>query len=373
MEQRATPGHVLPLDGLRGVAAAVVVLVHSLGAVDGGFQFMERALATPFGALVNAKIAIQTFFVLSGFVLAGSLTRGSGRFALADYGVRRVFRIHVPYMAAVLFAWTASFGYRPIREGIYEIIRHTATIHLTPAQLLSSLRFPGTAYLQLPVGWTLEIEMIFSFLMPALLWLARVASWRTLVALSLIPLAVGDNGIPILKFSLDFALGIALYLERERLSRWLGRIGTSGALVWLAASLSLATLPMMLGWPWFFDGGAPKSVLLQSLGAGALVAGAKNVPALERLFSTRPCLYLGRISYSLYLLHFPLVLLLASHLPPAFGLWLVPLAFALSIAFSDASYRFVERPAIAAGKRLGAALARGLDARLVAAGSKSAS
>ena len=57
MEQRATPGHVLPLDGLRGVAAAVVVLVHSLGAVDGGFQFMERALATPFGALVNASHA----------------------------------------------------------------------------------------------------------------------------------------------------------------------------------------------------------------------------------------------------------------------------------------------------------------------------
>ena len=80
----------------------------------------------------------------------------------------------------------------------------------------------------------------------------------------------------------------------------------------LAAALTLGTLPMMLGWPWFFEGGAPKSIFLQSLGSGALVAGVAFVPALARLFSTRICVYLGRISYSLYLLHFPVVLLLVS-------------------------------------------------------------
>jgi peptidoglycan/LPS O-acetylase OafA/YrhL len=350
---------------VRGVAAVTVVAGHALMAVSHGDDWFAWIQRNPLIALLNLRLAVEAFFVLSGFVLASSLARNRHASELPQYAVRRVFRIHVPYVFAVLFSWAASFFYGPLRSEVGPIFHHFAKIHLTGAELARSLTFPGTAGHQVPVGWTLEVEMVFSLLLPLLFWLARRTHQAVLLAACALPLAWGPQGHPTLKYALDFGIGIALFLERERVARALARIGAPLAVGLLAVGLASAALPRWLGWPLRFDGSSPAEILLQGVGATALVALGGFHPFVRRFFAVRPCLYLGRISYSLYLLHVPVLLVLAS-LPVGGGdLWIPIAAFVLVLPLSALSYRLVERPAVVAGNRLCARIARRTGARVV--------
>ena len=364
--ERAPPaGHLLPLDGVRGVAAVTVVIGHAIMAVSHGDDAYAWVQRTPLIAVLNLRVAVEAFFVLSGFVLASSLSRNRHASELPQYVVRRVFRIHVPYVFAVLFAWAASFVYGPLRPEVGPIFQRFARVHLTGEELARSLTFPGTASLQVPVGWTLEVEMVFSLLLPLLFFVARRTHWGLLLAVCALPLAWGPHGHPVLKFALDFGIGIALFLERARVASALERMPAAGAAALLAAGLAIASLPRWLGWPlWFHE--SPSEILLQAVGATALVAFGGFHPFIGRFFASRPCRFLGRISYSLYLLHVPVLLVLAS-LPVGTGdAWVPFAAFVVVIPVSALSYRFVERPAVVAGNRLCKRLARRTGARLVA-------
>jgi peptidoglycan/LPS O-acetylase OafA/YrhL len=92
------------------------------------------------------------------------------------------------------------------------------------------------------------------------------------------------------------------------------------------------------------------------VGAALLVLAAAEEGPTRRVLSLRPALFLGRISYSLYLVHFPLMLLVAPRLIHTVSPWSAPLLIAvllpLSILVSVASYRLVERPSITWGNRV---------------------
>jgi len=175
----AKVNHLPSLDGLRGVAALVVVLSHSLSGVQSGSDLLITLIASPLIPLINSKIAVQVFFVLSGFVLTGSLLRNPSLRAVPQFYVRRIFRIHPPYVVALLIAWMVSFQYLPARNELSNFGDILFNVHLPFDELIGYLTFPSQAANQLPVGWTLKIEMIFSFLMPVMLWFAL----RTHVAL----------------------------------------------------------------------------------------------------------------------------------------------------------------------------------------------
>ena len=361
-------GHLAALDGLRGVAATVVVACHCLGAVK--LPNRSALLEGPLALLVNATGAVQLFFVLSGFVLAASLARNESLRQLPQYFVRRIFRIHPPYMFAVLAAWCASFFYAPRSlAGAGPLLRHLSSIHLGPVQLLESLAFPSRAFLQLSVGWTLEVEMIFSFLLPLMAAIALRVHWAALLMLCLPPLLVGPDGLEVGKFALDFGLGIALFAERERLATWFGGLSPAASWCWMVAAIAVFHLPWFLGWnP--KPGGEPDSILVMGLGAAMLTAGAAFQPRLGAPFRARPLLFLGRVSYSLYLLHYPILILLAPRLLRALpsldqAVWLFACVFAVALPLSALSHRFVERPAIEIGNRLCRMLAPRVGVRVV--------
>lgn len=353
-------GHFASLDGLRGLAALVVVVRHSLGALDVPPSLLEDLLASPLILFLNATGAVQLFFVLSGFVLAGSLLRQWEPRQLPLYAVRRVFRIHPPYACAVLAAWGASFLYLPGERvfGVSRWVEVLSRIHLAPAALAKSLLFPGNAGLQLSVGWSLEVEMLLSLAMPLLLLAALRTHWLLVLAACALPVALDHR---VLKFAFDFALGIALFLERERLGRWLGWLGPVAGAALLAAALLLLHLPYLARWQ-VSPGGDPHSMPWLGLGAAGLTACAAFLPLARRSLASRPCRFLGRISYSLYLVHYPIVLLLAPRLVarplgPFDFVLLLAAVLALALPLSALSHRFVELPAIRAGNRLAARIA----------------
>ena len=104
------------------------------------------------------------------------------------------------------------------------------------------------------------------------------------------------------------------------------------------------------------------SLALMGLGSVALIVFAAHVPMLNRWLSVRPVVFLGKISYSVYLLHFTVMIL--------WGRWVIDASvaatylslmgpvLAISILLSAAFYSWVERPAVLAGNRVCKWLAR---------------
>jgi peptidoglycan/LPS O-acetylase OafA/YrhL len=361
------------LDGLRGAAAVVVVAFHVVSFVKVPPRFDAIWQATPFGALVNGPAAVHLFFVLSGCVLALSLARDAGPAGVARFYVRRIFRIQPPYVAAVLLAWFASQWVVPVGNPARLAEIGIPWVRVPGARLPLALAFPSMAFGLLPVGWSLFVEMAMSLLFPLLLLVARRTHVLVLLAVALALLVPIDRRLSFLVFTIDFALGIALLQQRERIARWLGRLPGWFAIVWMAIGLQLLQLPQMLGWQatrWnqLAQGGTPRPLLAMALGSAVLVAGAMHLPAARRIFSTPLAGFYGRISYSLYLVHLTVLLVPISVLrlgdegiPPSLAVPVFVGVLAISTALAALGYRFVEVPAIAAGRALirgGEALAR---------------
>lgn len=349
------------IDGLRGAAAVVVVAFHCFEAVALPDRVRTLWLASPLGVLVNGAGAVHLFFVLSGYVLSLALLRDPG---LTRYYVRRVFRIQPPYMAAVLFAWALSALYVP---GGRASVAGMPLVHLPAARLPLALAFPSMAFGQLPVGWSLYVEMAMSIVFPLWLALARRVHPLALVALGIGLVGLRDPRLHFLVFTLDFALGAALYLERERWARWLGGLDPAAWALWLLAALALIQAPYALAWQTvgraeLLRGHDPAVVLCMGTGSAMLVAAVLHARGFERFFSRPPAQLLGRVSYSLYLVHFPLLAallsVLGSRVPAALGAPFFALVLALSIGLAWLGFRAVEVPSIRAGRALIRALGR---------------
>ena len=351
---------VIALDGLRGVAAAIVVFSHCMCVMQrtaGAFPIVFR---TPLALFLSGPGAVQVFFVLSGFVLTRSLSRTSGRYVNLRFLVRRTFRIYPPYWFAVMFSWLASFFYvlPPPRGGFTPWIAFFAGIHPPLSSLLWFLPWPSGAGDLLPVGWTLSVETLFSLIFPLLVIIAVRTHWLLLIAASGTVLLTNVTRPVGIINSLAFSIGIALYYEQDVLRGFFTRGSAARLAVWLAISLLLLLTPPlffplipMLG-VLFFDW--PRWTLLTlELGAGGIVAATVGSRAVAQILATRPIAFLGRISYSLYLLHF-MVLILATRLlsrpPTALDVALLPIGvFAVTLPLATLAHRLVEMPAIALG------------------------
>ena len=357
------PARLEPLDGLRGTAAVIVVSFHVLHYVTLSDSARSLWLASPLGVLVNGTAAVHLFFLLSGYVLSLTLARDLGPPGLARYYVRRVFRIQPPYMAAVVFAWVASIGYA--RLGSHSLTAVLGCIHIPSPLLPRALAFPSAAFGQLSVGWSLYVELAVSAVFPLIFWSGRrvhalvpvLASLGSLFLLTPFPAGMG-----FLIFALDFALGTLLYLERDRAERWCGRLPTAGVALLGVAVVVLWQLPhtvsvLQTGTTPFDPGHTRLELLSMGFGCALLLVGALHLPAWRRLFSSRPAVFFGRISYSLYLVHLTLLLLWFCRMAHAqTPLWTaVPLfvgLLAVSTAVALAGFHFVELPSIRAGRAL---------------------
>jgi peptidoglycan/LPS O-acetylase OafA/YrhL len=351
-------GHYPALDALRGVAALLVVFHH--------LAMSYREIVHPHGiAALIAKIfiypghpAVLLFFVLSGFVLQLSYGRAASN-QYWHYVLRRFMRIFPALIASLILAAIVS---RPSATDIYGAwlsgsssgdlgfvswLRNAALILIK----LDDMRFN-------PVIWSLAYEWRISLVFPLL----AVAAWRfpRTVAVLTLPiylvanLSVQQLGVhaPYLEgHSLFGALMITLfYLPAFLMGMVLA--------VWVAKRPAApARIPLWMEGAWLVAVAAPyffvKEDFALALGATLLVALIVCGGRVGWLLARRPTLWLGKVSYSLYLVHFPLMLFFVS-LYPALPL---PAALAATLVsalvLSELFYRFVERPGIKLGKAIG--------------------
>ena len=376
------PHRLRGLDGLRGVAALAVVLSHTslitpavsseyIAAYLGRAQverdsFTWWATYTPLHVLWDGTGAVFVFFVLSGYVLG--LPFASHRdVRWIRYYPKRLIRLYLPVWGALVVALASiTLVERDFSPAASWWLRLHPSDFDGAAIWQNLLLLPSGSLALNTVLWTLRYEVMFSLLLPLVVWFCRcLPRWNPVKGVLLLA-ATGvfytPYGAPDLSFLLPvFTLGTLLVFERSRLNRLGAQIrgARSAGAIWMV--LSAATIAAITA-PWTLRGFTTDREVIPRIADVLMVAGAGAAVFLAsegvwRAPLERPLLgWLGSRSFSLYLVHEPIVVAVGALLGdrPSLPLSLA-IAVPIALLVAEVFFRIVERPS----QRLARAAGRG--------------
>ncbi|MGJ5012017.1 acyltransferase family protein [Bradyrhizobium oligotrophicum] len=368
-EARATPlGYRADIDGLRAVAVLPVLFYHAFpAAVPGGFY------------------GVDIFFVISGYLITGIIHKQmlSNRFSIADFYARRIRRIFPALITVVLVTFLIAWFFLPPRE-LKSLGTNIAggAVFIQNFVLLGQVGYFDLAADKKPLLhlWSLAIEEQYYIVWPLLLML--IGSWRrrslaitvALAAASFVACLIVQPRAPEYAFYLPVTRAWEL-LVGSGLALWVnGRSAEAGPrpLIDVPLVRELVALAAMLAIVfafWRYGRLTPHPgvhTLLPVLGAAALIATSGTLVHRYVLSST-PAVFVGLISYPLYLWHYPLMAYARIQFIDAVPVWVMLAIIVASMVLAWATYRFIERP-IRFGRRLVPLKVGGLVGGMVALG-----
>jgi peptidoglycan/LPS O-acetylase OafA/YrhL len=331
VDRAPNPGRVEGLDGIRGLAALYVVVHHCWLLTFHGYP----ANTGPYwlGWLLYGRLAVVVFIVLSGFSLGLAPARHGWRLGgVAEYARRRAWRILPPYWAALGFSLLVADVVSGRSVLVYGLLLQDLVVAPTP----------NGAF------WSIAVEVELYLILPLLLLVRRRAGVAAVLTAVTVPVVLAGLLVPRLS-TVDALTGLAVGLAP------LFAVGVLAAGVtsagdrirrlpwqWLAAIAALPVVPLVIGngSVWTVDHYYWIDLAVGPAIAMLLAGVATGRPApLVRLLATGPVRSLGTFSYSLYLIHVPIVALVSRRVAeplvpqglPAF--WVtVGLAVPLSVA-----------------------------------------
>lgn len=355
--RRGLLGHSPALDGLRGLALILVLVYHFTGVG---------------GPLPGGWSGVDIFFVLSGFLITALLLderRLHGRVALARFYARRGLRL-LPALFVMLGVWVvlllifhdstwiAATPNNGKRGGPVDVLPALAHVGLVLTYGINWLHALWHGYAPLGHLWSLAVEEQFYFVYPLLVFLAAAVAGprhrRRVLTVALTALvgasawwsvhltAVEPAVAYYSPFTRFWELGLGCLLAvvtagRPPIRAWLGAVGSLLGAALIVASLVVlhngSAYPGSLAW--LPCGGAALLLLGGSSGRGGGVSG---------LLSLAPLVYIGDLSYSLYLTHYAWLNLPADLATPLTG-WGWRAVELLGTAVTAAlSYHLLENP-----------------------------
>lgn len=334
-------GYRRDIDGLRAVAVLAIVIHHAFPALlPGGF------------------VGVDVFFVISGFLITRIIAgqRDAGAFSWGGFYLRRARRIVPAYVVAVL----AAVGLAAWIE-MPRLLAQTGAATAASGLFVPNLLFAQTASYFSPAAqqnpllhlWSLGVEEQFYLVWPLLIAALSLRWWRSarpwlaavllVLFLALAQVMVSQGGGSSAFFGLparawEFLLGAVVSLGAARtpagpgaanLAAGLGLALIAGTLVLLADTApfpGLTAVPACLG------------------AALVLWSGQGREPAASVILRAAPAVAIGRISYSLYLWHWPLLVLAADVAQGALSGWQRGALLLLALGLAALSWRLIEQP-----------------------------
>ncbi|MGS2779049.1 acyltransferase family protein [Robertmurraya sp. GLU-23] len=363
------------LDSIRGIAALMVFLSHMLQLIPNfGREIIYSNIGVYFKFLWDGHAAVMMFFVLSGFVLSLPVYNKQ-KFIYSSYFVKRFCRIYIPYMAILLI----TIGFKGILDfkigSVPELVNWAMwDIQTTIINTIEHITFLGEfeATTNMMVIWSLVHEMRISLFFPFVVMLLLKLNWKTSILLGFA--STGLSYVLMKQISTEFDTMIStnffvtlhylgLFILGSLLAKYRIRLG--------GISKRCTPLLLIFGFVLLFY---PKYILavpykifgeiefilynmikdwLIAIGAVLIILVSLNSVNTSKVLFLRPVKYLGRVSYSLYLIH-PVILISLGY--SLYELLPVPLILLsgvfLTIVFSWVSYKLIEEPSIRLGKSL---------------------
>ncbi|MCA0045999.1 acyltransferase [Mesorhizobium sp. B283B1A] len=333
------------IDGLRAIAVLPVVLFHfGVSAIPGGFT------------------GVDIFFVISGYLISGSLLDDleRGQFSIGRFYWRRARRI-LPALTFVIVLASIAAWFILLPTDLHEFSLSV----IAASTFWSNIYFwKTTNYFSIDAAlrpllhtWSLSVEEQYYIFAPILVYLIyRYASKRWLTIL--LPIAIGSFAVAVMATTLaptagfyllptriwELALGAMLMLKRppalaSRLAMEL--IGLAGFVLVAAGFLTISESDPFPGY----------NALLPCVGTALLIyagtdrAGAEGpAPIATRVLRFAPLVWVGLISYSLYLVHWPINSFVHYLSLKAIGVPTIVAMTVASFALATFSWKYVEQP-----------------------------
>jgi peptidoglycan/LPS O-acetylase OafA/YrhL len=332
-------GYRADIDGLRAIAVLLVIIYHfGVVSISGGF------------------VGVDVFFVISGFVITRSIDAGlarGDRFSYLEFLARRMLRLAPATALVTLAVMAIGWFVLPTRDYI-DVGRSAAASVFFVANIFFARR---TGYFAPDAGgqpllhmWSLGVEEQFYLAAPLLIAglayrpLGRRLAWVVVFVVSLglagrAGLRADADVYFLLQFrAFELAIGVLLAIGIVRLPnwRWLSEVAALTGIALIVASALVITSEMMFPAPW---------ALAPCIGTALVIlAGESRKTLTSRFLSLPPMVFVGAVSFALYLWHWPLIvfakMLLGRDLDLLEGLALAALTLLLAVA----THYALERP-----------------------------
>lgn len=348
---------IIYLDSLRGLAALVVLFFHSFD------QFYYKFLnaKTPFevrffSTVFNGNDAVSFFYVLSGFVLFYQINSSIEKetFAYKSYLYKRILRIFPLYVFYVVIAFCLQKNFNE-KYGIELLFKEI-------------LILPNSSKI-LPPGWSMNIEIIFSLIMPFFYYFI-VSNLRASFLFLLIFLTTYSQ---FSIFGFHFLLGaLAAYMVVNKfvllssfvkryyllmlLSIFLGYFFRNIINLNFSYNYILSDLLSFINYK-----KSDLAFIVSALGSVSLICFAFCFPKIQKFLMLKFFIYIGRISYSIYLVHWIVIKIVSSYLGDLIiefkwvytqSIVFSMIVFVISIILASISYHLVEAPFIKLGQKI---------------------
>ncbi|MCF6315106.1 MAG: acyltransferase [Marinosulfonomonas sp.] len=334
------------ITGLRAIAATMVVIIHTGAFVDFGIIGQ---------AITNAgKYGVDIFFVISGYTIAKTFSEAENYRA---YLTRRIMRIIPMYwftisVAMILWAsgyfslpyWMQKYGSQP---DIYNLLMHLSMISYLDYRIANSI---------LGVEWSIPVEVFWYVFLPPLVYFGKTIFRAIGIILALLiltailtyvsnelfgtPRPVKWGPIP---YGHLFFLGVTSFYLRDRFKAASGQ----RPLIWIGAAVTFFWVAQVV------DFGGRSTVIALSTAILIVYMTPSRAGWVTKPLTVRPMLFLGSISYSIYLLHILVLHVLRDlSLLPAPGLQTFLVVYAITVVLSTATYLLIEKPTNQYGRRM---------------------
>jgi peptidoglycan/LPS O-acetylase OafA/YrhL len=336
------------VDGLRAIAVLAVIGFHA------NPSFMPGGFA-----------GVDVFFVISGFLISSLILAGlkGGSFSFAEFYARRIRRLFPALIVVLLATWVLGWFILPPTE-YAELGRHTLAGAGFAANILN---YAEAGYFDLPAAakpllhlWSLGVEEQFYIVFPALLlllWRYKVmTSWLVLIGLVSFALNIAlvrshpsfTFYLPLTRFW-EFIAGALLAVAHVHGRTFALPMQSASALALRDVSAAIGMLLILAGISFAREDAFPGWWALLPVLGTFLIIGAGSQAWLNRAVLAHPKLvFVGLISYPLYLWHWPLLVLARTAIRNDQGNEYLRttaiIAVGLTFLLSWLTYRFIERP-----------------------------